>query len=76
MDLSGPEASYSGSAVLGVGVPLFIGAAFHLLGAVLMVLWRVGPQGYFQRRPFERLPPDFVPGAAAPELAETPARGG
>ena len=33
IDLSDPEASYSGSSVLGVGVPLFIGAAF--LGARL-----------------------------------------
>ena len=75
IDLSDPEASYSGSAVLGVGVPLFIGA--RLPGARRRAdgaCWRLaGPQGYFERRPFEALPPDFVPGAAAPELAETPA---
>jgi amino acid transporter len=75
MDLSDPEASYTGSAVLGVGVPLFIGAAFLALGAVLMVLWRLlGPRGYFRRRPFEALPRDFVPGEAAPVLAETPGK--
>ena len=28
-----------------------------------------GPRGYFERRPFEALPRDFVPGEAAPELA-------
>ena len=74
MDLSDPEASYSGSSVLGVGVPLFIGAAFLLLGAILMVVWRIThPRGYFERRGFEALPRDFVPGEAAPELAEAPA---
>jgi amino acid transporter len=74
MDLSDPEESYSGSSVLGVGVPLFIGAAFLLLGAILMVVWRfAGPPGYFERRPFEALPRDFEEGEAAPELAETPA---
>jgi hypothetical protein len=73
-DLSDPEASYTGSSVLGVGVPLFIGAAFLVLGAILMVAWRVaGPRGYFERRGFEALPRGFIPGAAAPELAETPA---
>ena len=40
MDLSDPEASYSGSSVLGVGLPLFIGAAFLAFGAVFMVVWR------------------------------------
>jgi hypothetical protein len=74
MDLSDPEASYSGSAVLGVGVPLVIGTAFILLGVVLMVVWwAAGHRSYFRRRPFEALPHDFVPGAAAGELAEVPA---
>jgi hypothetical protein len=74
MDLSDPEASYTGSSVLGVGVPLFVGAAFLALGLVLMVAWRVaGPRGFFERRGFEALPRDFLPGEAAPELAETPA---
>ena len=74
MDLSDPEASYSGSSVLGVGVPLFIGAAFLALGAILMVAWRIaGARGYFDRRGFEALPRDFVPGEAAAELAQAPA---
>jgi hypothetical protein len=60
--------------VLGVGVPLFIGAAFLVLGAVLMVAWwAAGHRSYFRRRPFEALPHDFEPGAAAEELAEVPA---
>jgi amino acid transporter len=74
MDLSDPEASYSGTAVLGVGVPLVIGVAFLALGAIIMFAWwAAGHRGYFRRRPFEALPPDFVPGAAAGELAEVPA---
>ena len=74
IDLSDPEASYSGSAVLGVGVPLVIGVAFLALGAVIMVgWWAAGHRSYFGRRPFEALPHDFVPGAAAEELAEVPA---
>ena len=74
MDLSDPEASYSGSSVLGVGLPLFIGAAFLAFGAVFMVVWSLTGHGeYFQRRPFEALPQDFGPGEAAPTLAETPA---
>jgi amino acid transporter len=53
-DLADPELSYSGSSFLGLGLPLVIGAGFLLLGAVLMVLWRLGnPRGYFQRRAFE-----------------------
>jgi amino acid transporter len=53
-DLADPELSYSGSDFLGLGLPLVIGAGFLLLGAVLMVLWRIGnPRGYFQRRGFE-----------------------
>lgn len=66
-DLSDPDASYSGSAILGVGVPLFIGAAFLALGAVLMVVWRLaGPSGYFDRRGFEALPREIAEGAAPP----------
>jgi amino acid transporter len=68
IDLSDPEASYSGSAILGVGVPLFIGAAFLVLGAILMVAWRVaGPRGYFDRRGFEAVPHELATGRAAPQ---------
>jgi amino acid transporter len=74
MDLSDPDASYSGSAVFGIGLPLFIGGAFLGLGAIFMIIWRfAGPPGYFQRRGFEALPRDFAPGEAAPTLAESPA---
>ena len=77
-DLSDPDASYSGSAVLGVGVPLFIGAAFIMLGAILMVVWRIAGRSsrYFERKPFEALPPALAEGRAAPmeTLAGPPER--
>jgi amino acid transporter len=67
-DLADPEASYSGSSILGVGVPLFIGAAFLALGAILMVIWRfAGPRGYFDRRGFEAVPRELATGRAAPQ---------
>jgi len=67
IDLADPEASYSGSSVLGIGVPLFIGAAFLALGAIIMVAWYfAGPKGYFERRPFEAVPPELASGHVAP----------
>ena len=62
IDLSDPEASYSGSAVLGVGVPLFIGLAF-------LAARRRADGGLADRRSaaatssarFEALPHDFDP---------------
>jgi hypothetical protein len=68
IDLSDPEASYSGSAVLGVGVPLFIGAAFLVLGGILMIVWRfAGTQGYFDRRGLEAVPRELATGRVAPQ---------
>jgi hypothetical protein len=67
-DLADPELSYSGSSFLGLGLPLVIGAGFLLLGAVLMVLWRIGnPRGYFERRAFEAVRPEVAAGRAEPE---------
>jgi amino acid transporter len=67
-DLADADLSYSGSAVLGVGLPLVIGAGFLLLGAVLMVLWRIAnPKGYFERRGFEAVRPEVAAGRAEPE---------
>ena len=52
IDLSDPENSYTGDSWLGVGPPLVIGLGFLLLGAVLMVLWRLaGHERFFSRRP-------------------------
>jgi amino acid transporter len=67
-DLADAELSYSGSAVLGLGLPLVIGAGFLLLGAVLMVLWRIGnTKGYFERRGWEAVHPEVAAGRAEPE---------
>ena len=59
-DLSDPEASYSGTEVLGLGVPLAIALVFMLGGVILMILWRLfGPpqaKEFFARRPFENVP--------------------
>jgi amino acid transporter len=69
-DLADPELSYSGSSFLGLGLPLVIGAGFLLLGAVLMILWRIGnPRGYFERRGFEAVNPAVAAGRAEPAPA-------
>ena len=62
-ELSDPGTSYSGTAVLGVGVPLAIAIFFLGLGLVLMIAWRVlrGPE-FFSRRPFEAVPHDVAAG--------------
>ena len=45
-----------------------IGAGFLLLGAVLMVLWRIGnPKGYFERSGWEAVRPEVAAGRAEPE---------
>lgn len=57
--LADPGESYTGATLFGVGLPLVIGVGFLLLGAVLMVLWRLGgPSGYFERRGFEAADPN------------------
>jgi hypothetical protein len=74
-DLSDPKASYSGSEVFGVGVPLAIAIIFIGLGLVLMVAWRLlGPPAgheFFARRAFEAVPPEVASG----EVAEVEAIG-
>jgi amino acid transporter len=58
-----PEESYTGQEFLGVGVPLAIGVGFLLLGAVLMVLWRLaGHERFFGRRPLEAVDPAVAEG--------------
>ena len=67
-DLADADLSYSGSAFIGLGLPLVIGAGFLLLGAVLMVLWRIAnPRGYFERRGWEAVRPEVAAGQAEPE---------
>jgi amino acid transporter len=62
-DFTDPEASYTGQSILGVGVPLVIGVGFLLLGAVLMVLRRLGGhQRFFGRKALEAVDPDVATG--------------
>jgi amino acid transporter len=60
--LGSPGASYTGGSFLGPGVPLVIGVGFLLLGAILMVLWRLGDhEGFFGRTP-ETVDPEVAAG--------------
>jgi hypothetical protein len=70
-ELADPKASYSGSELFGVGVPLAIAIIFIALGLVLMVSWRfLGPPAgreFFSRRPFEHVPRDVAVGGGTVE---------
>jgi hypothetical protein len=69
-DFSDPDASYTGQSILGVGAPLVIGLGFLGLGAVFMILWRLGGhERFFGRRAFEAVDPEVASGKVA--LAET-----
>ncbi len=62
-DLADASDSYSGSAVLGMGVPLVIALGFFLLGLILLVIWRLGGHHeYFGRKAFEFIDPDVAAG--------------
>ena len=51
IDLSKPANSSSGNSWFGLGPPLVIGISFIILGAILMILWRVqGHPEFFGRR--------------------------
>ena len=51
IDLSDAENSYSGQAILGMGVPFVIGMGFILLGVVLLIVWRfLGNERFFGRQ--------------------------
>jgi amino acid transporter len=67
IDLADPGESYSGSAVLGVGLPLAIAVVFLVLGFVLMVVWRltVGA-AFFSRRGFESVSDEVARAALGP----------
>jgi amino acid transporter len=63
IDLTDPANSYTGASWLGVGPPLVIGVGFLVLGAVLMVLWRLaGNHRYFDRKGLEAVDPDVAAG--------------
>jgi hypothetical protein len=77
VDLANPGASYTGGSFLGFGLPLVIGVGFLLLGAILMVLWRLGGhEGFFGRTP-EIVDPEVAEGRVrVQETAGAPAAGG
>ena len=51
IQLADPEASNTGTSVLGIGVPLAIALFFTVTGVVLMLIWRAGPgRVFFSRR--------------------------
>ena len=65
-DLADPKASYSGSELFGVGLPLGIAIVFAALGVIVMIVWRLfGPppaQEFFGRRAFQAVPHDIATG--------------
>jgi amino acid transporter len=62
IDLSDAENSYTGQAIFGMGVPFVIGMGFLVLGFVLLIAWKLlGGEGFFGRRPFEKVDPALVP---------------
>jgi amino acid transporter len=62
IELSDPTSSYSGEGIFGIGVPLAIALFFIILGAVLMIAWRLSSYGrpFFSRRGWESVPDDVV----------------
>ena len=71
MEIADPKASYSGSEVLGLGLPLVIALVFMIGGFLLMLAWRFfGPdtaKEFFARRPFEAVPHEVAVGGGKVE---------
>lgn len=71
--LADPSASYTGSSLLGLGLPFVIGVGTFLVGVVLMVVWRfVGnSERFFTRGAFETANSEALTGETqtADELA-------
>jgi amino acid transporter len=68
------DQSYSGSALLGIAMPVVLGVGLLLLGVVLMVIWRLGDHQRFFGRTTETADPEVAAGhklgvAAVPEEA-------
>jgi amino acid transporter len=69
-----PGASYSGSEVFGIAVPVVLGVGLLILGGVLSLLWRAGGHERFFGRGRETVDPEVAIGAklgvaAVPEEA-------
>jgi amino acid transporter len=62
--LSSLDESYTGQTLLGFAPPLTIGYGFLILGLVLLVVWRLSPQGrpFFARKAFEAVDPEVAAG--------------
>ncbi|MBA3261553.1 MAG: aminotransferase class III-fold pyridoxal phosphate-dependent enzyme [Thermoleophilaceae bacterium] len=58
-----PGASYSGSEIFGVAVPVVLGVGLLILGGVLSVLWRLGKHDQFFGRRRETVDPEVATGA-------------
>ncbi len=68
------DASYGGSTLFGIGLPVVIGVGLLLLGGVLLIIWRVMGHDDFFGRKREIVDPDVAAGrklgvAAVPEEA-------
>jgi amino acid transporter len=64
-ELADPKASYSGSEIFGLGVPLVIAIVFTAAGFAVMLLERflaTGARDFFGRRAFEAVPPEVAAG--------------
>jgi hypothetical protein len=70
-DLYDPKASYTGTELFGIGVPLAIAIAFTVVGLILMMAWRLSPDGkpFFERRGFETVSKDIADETTAGRLA-------
>jgi amino acid transporter len=70
-DLSDPKASYSGTELFGLGMPLAIAVVFAALGLLVMIAWRLlGPpqaREFFSRSAFEAVPHDVAVGEGSVE---------
>ncbi len=70
-DLSDPKASYSGTEVVGLGIPLVIAIVFMGLGFILMIAWRFlggePAKEFFARKPFEAVPHEVATGEGTVE---------
>ncbi len=67
IQLANPEDSYTGTSILGMGVPLAIALFFILLGVVLMIIWRLGPgKAFFERKGGEHVSEEVALSALGP----------
>lgn len=71
---SDPDASYTGSTLFGIAVPVVLGVGLLLLGVVLMLVWRLRGHRRFFGRKTETVDPEVAAGtklgvAAVPEEA-------